>query len=186
MEARMGDAVWSCECGLVEARVPIDGFRLVCYCESCREFVARLGCGERLNTAGGNDLIQVDPSRVEIHGVEHLRWLKITEKGPMRWYAQCCGTPMANTLSTKKIPFASFQVADIVSEAPLPEIRAHVNLKGAVARVEEPLGSVRPLIASFLGRVVRAWIVGSWRKTPFFKADGSPVAARDDALPSSG
>jgi hypothetical protein len=165
---------------LVKARVPTDGFRLVCYCNSCREFVSRLGCGDRLNAAGGNDLIQVEPGEVEITGAENLRWMKVTEKGPMRWYAQCCDTPMANTLSTRKLPFASFQVHDIEPQLALPEIRAHVNLKGALARVDEPLGSVRPLILSFLGRILRAWISGRWRQNPFFGGDGTPIAERAD------
>lgn len=176
----MSFATWSCECGLVQARVPTDGFRLVCYCESCRDFVSRLGCGDRLNTAGGNDLIQVSPDEVEITGGNHLRWMKITEKGPMRWYAHCCYTPMANTLSTRKVPFSSFQVHDIEPRDTLPGIAAHVNLKGALARVEEPLGSMRPLILSLIRRIASAWITGRWRRNPFFTEDGAPIAAREE------
>lgn len=176
----MADAKWSCECGLVEASVPTDGIRLVCYCESCREFVSKLGCGDRLNAAGGNDLLQVAPDKVELKGAEHLRWMKITEGGPMRWYAHCCDTPMANTLSTKKLPFASFQVYDILPQDDVPDISAHVNLKGALARVEEPVGSVRALILSFVGRVVTAWLTGRWRRNPFFAPDGAPIAARKE------
>lgn len=182
----MAHGTWKCDCGQVEASVPTDGFRLVCYCESCRAYVTRLGHADRLNAAGGNDLIQVAPDEVEIRGVEHLRWMKITEKGPARWYAKCCSTPMANTLSTRRVPFASFQVHDIEPKSALPGIRAHVNLKGALARVEEPVGSARPLILSFFGRVAVAWITGRWRRNPFFASDGTPVAPREDPPQSSG
>lgn len=176
----MTHAVWSCECGLVEATVPTDGMRIVCYCESCRGFVSRLGCADRLNAAGGNDLLQVAPDQVDIRGAEHLRWMKMTESGPMRWYASCCNTPMANTLGTRKIPFASFQVHNIEPQKAVPQITAHVNLKGALARVEEPLGSMRAVMMSFASRVIAAWITGRWRQNPFFAADGKPIAQRED------
>ncbi len=176
----MASATWRCECGSVEARLPTDGFRLVCYCGSCRDFATRLGSGDRLNDAGGSDLIQVAPDSVEIKGIEHLRWMKITEKGPMRWYAHCCDTPMANTLSLRAVPFASFQVHDIEPQSELPPIRAHVNLSGATARVTEPTGNVRSVLLSFASRVLRSWVTGRWRRTPFFDGQGRPVASRLD------
>ncbi|MEL7150122.1 MAG: DUF6151 family protein [Pseudomonadota bacterium] len=176
----MTHAIWKCDCGSVEATLPTDGMRLVCYCESCRGFVERLGSGDRLNAAGGNDLLQVAPDQVEIRGAEHLRWMKMTEKGPTRWYTACCSTPMANTLGTRKVPFASFQVHDIRPAEAVPAIDAHVNLKGALARVEEPLGSMRAVIFSFISRVLSAWVTGRWRRNPFFTQDGKPIAERQD------
>ncbi len=176
----MADLTWTCECGAVEARVPADGMRLVCYCESCRAFVERFGKTDRLNAAGGSELLQVDPQHVTFtRGVEHLRYMKITEKGPLRWYAACCGTPMANTLGARWVSFASFQTHDMAPKERLPEKIAHVNLKGALARVEEPLGSVRSMIAALIGRTVKSVLTGGGRRNPFFGADGRPIAPRE-------
>lgn len=183
----MVDVTWTCGCGAVEANVPAAGKRLVCYCESCREFVERLGKTERLNAAGGSELLQVAPQEVTFtRGKENLRYLKITEKGPLRWYTSCCGTPMANTLGARWVSFASFQTWEMSPKERLPDQIAHVNLKGALQRVEEPLGSVRPLIAAIVGRTLMSLLTGGGRRNPFFGADGRPIAQREDPPQSSG
>lgn len=183
----MSEAIWKCTCGAVEARVPTTGARLSCYCESCREFVEKFDMGARLDEAGGSDLLQVAPDGVEfLKGTENLRWLRLSPKGPMRWYASCCGTPMANTLPTRAVAFASFQVHDIEPKSALPDTSAKVNLKGATAHVDGPLGSVRSLIFSLLGRTVKSWINGGWRRHAFFDAKGKPIATREDPVQSTG
>ena len=183
----MTDLTWTCECGGVEVQVPAEGNRLVCYCESCRAFVETFGKSDRLDEAGGSDLLQVTPEQVSISkGAEHLRYLRLTEKGPLRWYASCCGTPMANTLGSRMVAFASFQTHDLQPQDKLPEIVARVNLKGALQRVKEPLGSARPLITSLIGRSIKSWVTGSWRRNPFFGSDGTPIAKREDPAQSTG
>lgn len=183
----MAELTWRCRCEAVEAHLPRQGNRIVCYCKSCRSFVEQFGKAERLQAAGGSDLLQVEPQRVRISkGVEHLRWTQLTSKGPFRWYASCCGTPMANTLPTRAVAFASFQVHDIVETAALPDVRARVHLNGALAHVEPPHGSIRPLVFGLLRNTVKAWIDGGWRRHPFFNAAGKPVGPREDPAPSTG
>lgn len=183
----MQTSTWTCGCGAVEALVPLQGNRIVCYCESCRGFVEALQADERLDPAGGNDLIQVTPSEVAFKkGTEHLRWMKMSKKGPMRWYAVCCGTPMANTLSTRAIAFASFQVHDLAPQNELPEVSARVHLKGALSHVDGPKGSLGPLMRALLGRTVKSWVTGTWKRNPFFDTSGDPIAAREDPVSSSG
>lgn len=183
----MQTAIWSCGCGAVAATVPVEGSRLVCYCESCRGFVERLGAEDRLDDAGGNHLIQVTPSQVTlIKGSEKIRWMKMSQKGPMRWYAACCNTPMANTLSTRAVAFASFQTHDIAPQDALPEVSARVHLKGALAHVEGPRGGVGPLMRALLGRTLKSWVSGTWRRHPFFDAAGHPIAAQEEPASSTG
>ena len=183
----MPDLTWTCDCGAVEARVPIEGKRLVCYCESCRAFVERFEKRDWLDAAGGNELLQVAPDKVSfVKGVEHLRYMKVTEKGPLRWYTACCGTPMANTLGVRWVAFASFQTHQLEPADKLPSRTERVNLRGALARVEEPLGSVRPLITALIGRTLRSLLTGGGRRNPFFAPDGSPIAPREDPPQSSG
>jgi hypothetical protein len=170
---------WTCECGSVVAELPDGGTRIVCYCQSCRSFVERLGKAERLDAAGGSDLLQVAPDGVRfVKGREHLAWMRITEKGPLRWYATCCNTPLANTLGTPGVPFASFQAAFATPQAALGPVRARVHLKDATARVPEPRGSLLPLLAGFFWRIAAARLSGRWKTNPFFGPDGKPVAAR--------
>lgn len=172
---------WTCGCGAVAAEVPAEGTRVVCYCRSCRSFVERLGRAERLDAAGGNDLLQLSPDKVRfLRGGEHLAWMRLTPKGPLRWYTTCCNTPMANTLGTRTIPFAGFQTHDLRPREALPPVRARVHLKGATGPVDEPRGSVLPLVAGLLGRTVTAWLSGGWRGNPFFDEAGRPVAPRQD------
>lgn len=175
----MGQATWRCHCGTVEAAVPTSGVRLVCYCASCRGFVERLGKADRLDAAGGNDLLQVAPDQVRfVKGTDHLAWLQITPKGPLRWYATCCGTPMANTVGTRQVPFASFQVADMSPAEHLPEVRARVHTKGAVGPIDGATGGLWPVLIGLAGRVIKARLTGKWRINPFFGQDGRPIAAR--------
>ena len=170
---------WTCECGSVVAELPEGGTRIVCYCRSCRGFVERLGKGDRLDPAGGNDLLQLAPDGARfLKGVDKLAWMRITEKGPLRWYATCCNTPVANTLATPGIPFASFQTAFVAPQAALGPVRARVHLKGATAHVAGPTGSLLPLFAGVFWRIASARLSGRWRTNPFFGADGKPVAAR--------
>lgn len=183
----MTDAVWTCECGSVSARVPMTGTRIVCYCETCRGFVTRLDKGDRLDAAGGSDLIQVDPQGVSFTaGTEHLKHLRMTETGPLRCYAACCGTPMANTLPVRAVAFASFQVHDIEPKSALPKVTARVHLKGALAKVKEPTGSVLPLVGGLLGRTAKALVSGKWREHPFFKPDGTPIGPREEPKTTTG
>ncbi|MDJ0637670.1 MAG: DUF6151 family protein [Paracoccaceae bacterium] len=183
----MDKATWTCQCGKVEVEVPTTGVRLKCYCKSCRAFVERLGKTERLDAAGGSDLLQVAPDGVRIlKGQEHLAWLRLTEKGPLRWYATCCNTPMANILPTRHVPFASFQVADLSPQDGLPKVAAKVHLKGALAHVDGPHGSALPMILALLGRMVSAHVTGKWRRNPFFDDNGDLIAERRDPVPNDG
>ena len=178
----MVDVTWTCKCGAVEARVPTKGNRIVCYCESCRAFVSKLDAKERLNAQGGSELLQTKPQDVTItKGVEHLVHMHLTPKGPLRWYTRCCGTPMANTLTTRSLPFASFQVHDLEPKNNLPAFKGVVNLGGATGHVENAKrASVLALIASILGGAATAYLSGTVKKNPFFDPSGAPIGPRQD------
>ncbi len=178
----MTHVTWSCECGLVEAEVPAKGNRIICYCESCRAFVVKLGCEDRLDAQGGNELLQTAPDEVSItKGTEHIVHTRLTEKGPMRWYAGCCDTPMANTLPTRTLPFASFQVHDLKPQETLPPLTGMVNLSGATGHIDNvKKASVAGLIGSLLAGAAKAYLTGKVKKHPFFDASGAPIGSRRD------
>ena len=51
-----------------------------------------------LDAAGGTDIFQLPPGRVRLTaGAEALRCVRLSDRGVLRWYADCCRTPIANT-----------------------------------------------------------------------------------------
>ncbi len=102
---------WSCECGKVEARLTPHGVktgtRLICYCNSCRGADLYLrGDASGLSADLGVDIFQTTPADFEIvNGQSYVKVMRITRRGPLRWYASCCGSPMLNSLANPKIPF---------------------------------------------------------------------------------
>lgn len=117
------DIPFQCRCGLVRGVVqgasPDAGHRAICYCDDCQTAAHALNAADRLLDAqGGSDIYQVPPSLVRLtQGTEHLRCLRLSPKGLMRWYAGCCDTPLVNSLDTPRSPFVGVQVPTMV----LPE-----------------------------------------------------------------
>jgi Family of unknown function (DUF6151) len=73
--------------GLARAVSPSTGFRFVCYCEDCQAFARFLERPDILDTAGGTDIFCLRLSR------------KV-----LRWYADCCRIPIANTATGPRFP----------------------------------------------------------------------------------
>lgn len=101
----------SCTCGAVkgEARsiVPTSSSRVICSCRDCQTFAHFLGrFPDIVDQYGGTDIFQLTPSQVIISkGREHIRCMRLSDKGMMRFYTDCCKTPMGNTLASAKIAF---------------------------------------------------------------------------------
>ena len=173
------DATWKCDCGEVRFRLaPITGTRCVCYCASCQAFLAHLGRSDIADGAGGSDLFQAAPNCVTLEkGEAHLANLRLTDKGPLRWYATCCNTPVCNTGAKRAVPLVSFLVRSFDDETAAGPVIARVNRKDAKGHVDAEGGSMRTLIFAFLRRAVVLLITGQYKKTPFFDENGTPVAA---------
>ena len=62
-----------------------------------------------------------------------------------------------------------------------PQVRLHRG--SALGRVPRPYGSLYALLVGVAKRVLAARLSGRWKNTPFFDADGAPVAepGRPDA-----
>ena len=174
----MGELHWQCDCGKVRIEIaPAKGTRCVCYCWDCQAFQRHLGHPEALDAAGGSDLFQTMPYRVEVQeGAEQLACLQLSEKGPLRWYAACCNSGICNTWRSPKVPLASLTVRGFKDPTPAGAVLARVNRSGATGHIDGPKGSVRTLIVRFLAAALWARVTGRYRNTPFFQADGSPIA----------
>ena len=83
------------------------GNRIVCYCDDCQSYAHALGGADQLLDAhGGTDVFQMSAARLEItQGPEHLACLRLKPGGLLRWYADCCRSPIGNSLASRQMPF---------------------------------------------------------------------------------
>ena len=181
------DIALRCACGALQGRLeavsPQAGTRVVCHCRFCQAFVETLGqAGTVLDARGGSDIFQTAAGRVVLErGAEHLACLRLTDKGPLRWYASCCHTPLANTLATATLPLASVLVSvlDDPDEAALGPVRAVVNTAdarpGPDGAMPKPYGMAGTIVR-FARLMLVARVTGRYAKSPFFGADGAPVS----------
>lgn len=164
------------------------GNRVVCMCSDCQAFAHYLGANEQvLNAHGGTDIFQLTPSQLRItSGADQLSCLRLTSKGLLRWYAKCCNTPVANTVSSSKVPFAGvlscFMDHDSSGQSrheALGPVLAHIQGKDCVGTMPDDAYKSGPvtLLLRSLRMLASAWIAGRQKPSPFFDtASGQPVA----------
>jgi hypothetical protein len=154
---------------------------MVCYCADCQDYAQVLGRPDTLDARGGAEVVQTLPSFVTItQGADRLACLRMTPKGPLRWYAACCNTPIGNTALTHRVAFVGL-VAACLAGRPVEETFGPVAMWGCVAGAagepKPPETPMRKIIARIVPRTLKARFDGSYRKTPFFDVKtGRPVA----------
>lgn len=84
-----------CRCGEVTGSVERpdqqSGRRLVCYCDDCQAAAHFFDRPEALlDRDGGTEVYQTAPARLTLEAGEHLRCMRQSPKGLLRWYAGCC------------------------------------------------------------------------------------------------
>ncbi len=183
----MPDLKLQCRCGDVQGRVrdfsPSRSTRTICTCADCQTYANQFPEPERiLDEYGGTDIVQMTPAQVTIdQGMEQMRCLRLTPKGLYRWYADCCQTPIANTISPG-FPFVGLPHTALAASGSLDDCLGPVNfyIQGKTAKAERPGVKVHPgfPIAWFLYST--RWILpglvrGKSRPSPFFDAQGRPV-----------
>lgn len=102
------DILLRCRCGRMRGVAsgvsPSTGFRFICYCEDCQAFARFLERADLLDPAGGTDIFQMPPGRVKLTaGTDAMRCLRLSNK-VLRWYTDCCWTPIANTAAGPRFP----------------------------------------------------------------------------------
>ncbi len=164
-------------CGVARAVSPSAGFRFVCYCKDCQAFARFLERPDILDAAGGTDIFQMPPGQVTFTaGFEALRCLRLSGK-VLRWYTDCCRTPIANTAVDPRFPAVALihPIMDCAADG-----RSRDALLGLpLCRIFEhsaigPLPSNAPPSPSLRVFTRRAIKVGAWwmrglaRPNPFF------------------
>lgn len=175
-----------CQCGKVKgtASTPRSetGNRVVCYCNDCQSFAHYL---ERQDTVldqyGGTKILQLPPSFVTIQqGAEFIRCMRLSQKGLLRWYADCCKTPMANTVSAGG-PFIGL-IQGFIKLTPentdTDKIHGYVHTK--FAKGELPVAvknssSIKVLVRTIY-KLINWRLRGFHQQNPFFNTDGEPIS----------
>jgi hypothetical protein len=151
------------------------GFRFVCYCIDCQAFARFLRRADILDTAGGTDIFQMPPARVKITtGTAALRCISLSKK-VLRWYADCCLTPIANTAADPRFPIVAIihsfmDHADHARDDALGPPLCRIYERSAT-RMLPPNAPPPPSFTVFGRRVSKllVWFVrGLNRPTPFF------------------
>jgi hypothetical protein len=156
---------------------PSSGLRFVCYCKDCQVFARFLDRVDVLDPAGGTDIFHMPLGRVKLTaGTDFLRCLSLSSK-VLRWYTECCRTPIANTSAGPGFPVigmvhsftdheADSRSRDEVLGPPLCRI-----YKSSAAGPLPPSAPGPPSVGFFVRRaptLLGWWVLGLSRPTPFF------------------
>jgi len=181
----MSDIALRCKCGHVvgvaENVSPSQVFRFICYCADCRAFARFLDRPDVLDSAGGTEIFQLAPARVKLlAGVDALRCVQFSAK-VLRWYADCCRTPLANTAGPS-FPLIAISHAfvdrgvsyDPVLGPPLCRIYER-SATGPLPADAPPPPSIRVFMRRSV-MLLRWWMRGLHRPNPFFNERYAPRA----------
>ncbi|EJL78500.1 hypothetical protein PMI15_04349 [Polaromonas sp. CF318] len=173
-----------CQCGTLQGHVSHTESvcRGVCYCKDCQAYAHFLGkADEILDEMGGSDVVATLPQYVSFtQGVEKLTCMSLSDKGMLRWYASCCNTPIGNTSRDFKVSHVGLlhnclQDPSTSLDSAFGPVRMRVGMKSAKGTPKAMAFSTTMAILQFMGRLVRARLDGSYRKTPFFDPEtGAP------------
>lgn len=183
-----------CACGKVTAVAhqvrPQNVNHVICGCRYCRAYARHLGrADDMLDKFGGTEVFQMSPRDLKFtSGAEYIACLRITRKGPLRWYTDCCKTPIANTFETPAVPFMGVAAAFVDRRAIYGELQDFI---GPVAvrvntRRRAPGKGVLRLVAMVLrfSIMIAKWrLSGDHKHSPFFDAlTGEPHRRPEMAL----
>ncbi len=170
-----------CRCGRIRGIAsnvsPSSGLRFVCYCGDCQAFARFLDRPDVLDAAGGTDIFHMPPARLKFTaGAGGLRCLKISGK-VLRWYSECCRTPIANTPAAPGFPVIGvihcFMDHEATGRSPDEALGPKLcRIHEGSATGPLPLNAPPPPSARLFARRVATllgwWISGLGRPTPFF------------------
>lgn len=181
------DIELECRCGAVHGLArDVAGDtvnRVTCLCADCQTFAHHLGRADLLDAHGGSDIIQMAPDSISFdRGTDKIAALRLGPKGPYRWYATCCKTPLGNTLKPS-LPFIGI-LPELFKEAREPKRREEVfgptraSIHGKDAIGEPPPGSTQRNIGFLLHTIstILGWKFRgrAWPHPYFDKATGEP------------
>lgn len=180
-----------CRCGRLAGEIldPLDSWHVACYCRDCQAYAHALGRpGEVLDAHGGTRIVALRPRQLRFtRGHEVLCCLSLTPKGLLRWYAGCCGTPVANTPRDRHVAYAGLVHSCLAPsldalERSFGRLRYQANVQHATSPPPRLAGGGKLALAGLMVALLRGRIGGSWRLTPFFDPTTGEPAAKPRVL----
>lgn len=172
------DLEFACSCGTVKGFLvnpgPRSGDHIVCHCNDCQNFARILGAGDRfLDGHGGTDLYQGRCAHMRLtQGRDRLACLHLTEKPTLRWYADCCSTPLFNSYANGRIPYLTILVANCLTDDPnriFGPVIGHLFTEGMADMPDTaPKMTMGGLMRRFLPRMVKDLVSGNRRRSELF------------------
>ena len=176
------DLPLQCRCGRVHGVAsevsPSSGFRFICYCKDCQAFARFLERPDVVDPAGGTDIFQMPQGRVKLTaGTDAVRCLRLSDKGVLRWFTDCCWTPIGNTATSPRFPVIAVVLSFMVHEA---DGRSRDEVLGPpLCRIYErsavgplpPNAPAPPSLGVFARRASKIfswWVLGLSRPSPLF------------------
>ncbi len=172
---------------MIREAAPANGNHIVCYCDDCQSFAYFLDADAPiLDAHGGSEIYQIAPARLAItDGADRLCCVRLRPGGLLRWYTDCCRTPIGNTMASRQVPFVGVicRCADPgmrTLDAVIGPIRDRVNARFATgdrsqlqAHDRAPVSMIFRAIGSLLGSRLR----GQHAPSAFFDPEtGAPRA----------
>lgn len=172
-----------CKCGKVKGHV-LSGSpsnRMKCYCTDCQAFGRFFGQAARvLDAKGGTEIVQVCQSRLCFdQGIDQLASIRLSDHGMIRWYTQCCQTPIGNTMPDPKMSFIGLihTAMDLSAiDKDFGEKVAFINTSAAIGEPKPQQRGVVGTIFRFARLVITSRIFGRYKQSPLFTATGAPIA----------
>ena len=180
-----------CQCGKLQGEVDHHGVaaRVVCYCKDCQAYARFLGRdADVLDAAGGTEVEATVPAAVRFTaGLEHLGCMSLSPRGPYRWYATCCRTPIGNTARDPKMSYvglirACLDAADDTLDRQLGRSRSVVERASAHGPVTATPARTALAVAKIGSMILLARVTGRYRTNPFFLAGGSAPLRQPQVL----
>lgn len=174
-----------CQCGTIRGQVDLGQSygRAICYCKDCQAYARTLERErEVLNRRGGTELLATLPASIRFtSGVDQLACLSLTDKGPLRWYAACCHTPIGNTPKDHRVAYvgvvrACLMASPAVMDQALGPVKIALNTQSARGKVAStPVANLLGMARIFMNILKARW-AGGGKKNPFFAPDtGHPI-----------
>jgi len=186
-----------CLCGTVKGNIkviPGSFFHVHCLCCDCQQFASHLKNRKNiLDEHGGTELFQTYPEFMQItEGHDKIGGIQLKDKGIFRWHTTCCNMPLANTMSSAKVPFVgvSVKLMKFGSGQEKSEALGPVTMKafGKYSIGEMPIDAHSKFPISFMPKIIGFMLKGMFSKrnipSPFF--NGKETVAKVEVLSKSG
>lgn len=135
-----------------------------------------------LDPHGGTDLIATLPSALRFtSGLAQLACMTLTDKGPLRWYAACCRTPLGNTGRDGKLAYVGV-ISTCLALPPRGLDQAFgpatiaLNTGSAKGAVAGTPWATTTGVLKIMGNAFKSRLTGQYKNNPFFDAvSGEPI-----------